>query len=43
MTIHGALLADMEINGDIENLRVNGVDVVPLVEAELDRRYPDRR
>ena len=42
VTIHGALLADMEINGDIENLRVNGVDVVPLVEAELDRRYPDR-
>lgn len=25
-----------------ENLRVNGVDVVPLVEAELNRRYPDR-
>ena len=24
------------------NLRINGVDVVPLVEAELDRRYPDR-
>lgn len=42
VTIHGALLADMEINGDIENLRVNGVDVVPLVEAELDRRHPDR-
>jgi len=26
----------------IENLRVNGVDVVPLVEAELNRRYPER-
>ena len=24
------------------NLRINGVDVVPLVEAELNRRYPDR-
>jgi hypothetical protein len=23
-------------------VRINGVDVVPLVEAELDRRYPDR-
>ena len=23
-------------------MRVNGVDVVPLVEAELNRRYPDR-
>ena len=26
----------------IEDVRVNGVDVVPLVEAELNRRYPDR-
>ncbi len=25
-----------------ENLRVNGVDVVPLVEVELSRRHPDR-
>jgi uncharacterized protein YjbI with pentapeptide repeats len=23
-------------------LRVNGVDVIPLVEAELDRRFPGR-
>lgn len=40
--VRGALLMDVEMSGDIENLRVNGVDVVPLVEAELDRRYPDR-
>ncbi len=26
----------------MENLQVNGVDVGPLVEAELNRRYPDR-
>ena len=32
----------MDISGGVENLRVNGVDVVPLVEAELNRRYPDR-
>jgi uncharacterized protein YjbI with pentapeptide repeats len=38
----GALLVNMDLNGKIENLRVNGVDVVPLVEAELDRRYPGR-
>jgi hypothetical protein len=25
-----------------EDLRINGVDVGPLVEAELNRRYPDR-
>ena len=40
--IRGALLADVDISGEIKNLRVNGVDVVPLVEAELNRRYPDR-
>jgi uncharacterized protein YjbI with pentapeptide repeats len=40
--IRGSLLVNVDINGQIENLRVNGVDVVPLVEAELNRRYPDR-
>jgi uncharacterized damage-inducible protein DinB len=40
--IRGAALVDVEISGLISNLRVNGVDVVPLVEAELNRRYPDR-
>jgi DinB family protein/pentapeptide repeat protein len=40
--ISGSALADVDISGRISNLRVNGVDVVPLVEAELDRRYPDR-
>lgn len=41
-TIRGAALVNVEISGEIQNLRVNGVDVVPLVEAELDGRYPDR-
>ena len=40
--IRGAALVDVDVSGEIENLRVNGVDVVPLVEAELNRRYPDR-
>jgi uncharacterized protein YjbI with pentapeptide repeats len=40
--IRGAALVNVDISGEIENLRVNGVDVVPLVEAELNRRYPDR-
>lgn len=40
--IRGALLVDVDLSGEIENLRVNGVDVVPLVEAELNRRHPDR-
>ncbi len=42
VSIRGAALVNVEIDAEIENLRINGVDVVPLVEAELDRRYPDR-
>ena len=40
--IRGVYATTMEIDGAIENLTVNGIDVMPLVEAELDRRYPDR-
>ena len=32
----------MSVDGEVSNLRINGVDVAPLVEAELDRRDPDR-
>jgi len=42
VSIRGALVENVDISGEIENLRVNGVDVVPLVEAELNRRHPDR-
>jgi uncharacterized protein YjbI with pentapeptide repeats len=42
VVVRGADLTDMDLSGDVENLRVNGVDVAPLVEAELNRRYPDR-
>jgi uncharacterized protein YjbI with pentapeptide repeats len=42
VVIRGAELADVEISGEIKNLVINGVDVEPLVNAELDRRYPDR-
>lgn len=42
VSIRGAQLIDVEVSGMLHNLRVNGVDVVPLVEAELDRRYPER-
>lgn len=35
-------LLDVSIEGEIENLTINGVDVGPLVEAELDRREPLR-
>lgn len=30
------------INGDLRNVVVNGVDIAPLVEDELNRRYPER-
>ena len=42
VTIRGAALVDMDLRGEIKNLRINGVDVVPMVEAELNRQYPDR-
>lgn len=45
--LSGAVMRGVELNGahisgDIDNLTINGVDIAPLVEAELDRRYPDR-
>lgn len=38
----GVELVDVRIDGEIQNLLVNGVDVAPLVETELDRRDPER-
>jgi hypothetical protein len=35
-------LMGADISGDIEGLRVNGVEIEPLVRAELDRLQPDR-
>jgi DinB superfamily/Pentapeptide repeats (8 copies) len=40
--MRGVDLVGARISGDIENLTINGVDVGPLINAELDRRYPDR-
>ncbi len=40
--MRGVELVDVSIYGEIQNVTINGVDVGPLVEAELDRRYPDR-
>lgn len=37
-----AWLLDAEISGYVGGLRVNGVEIEPLVSAELDRRFPDR-
>ena len=38
----GVEVPDLEIYGELGRLVVNGVDVVPLVEAELHRRMPER-
>jgi hypothetical protein len=38
----GVEMADVEINGELQNVVVNGVDIAPLVEAELNRRMPER-
>ena len=40
--LRGVEFSNVEISGEIENVTVNGVDIGPLVEAELNRRHPDR-
>lgn len=40
--MRGVRLSDVDIDGEVEGLRINGVDVGPLVEAELDRQQPER-
>lgn len=40
--MRGVELLDIEISGELDNVVVNGVDIGPLVEAELDRRMPLR-
>jgi hypothetical protein len=38
----GVEFIDVEMTGEFENVTFNGVDIAPLVEAELNRREPDR-
>lgn len=40
--MRGVELHDVDISGELLDVRVNGVDIGPLVEAELDRRHPQR-
>lgn len=40
--MRGVGLVDVDISGEVRNVVINGVDVAPLVEAELDRRFRDR-
>lgn len=40
--LRGVELVDVDIYGELRSVSVNGVDIAPLVEAELNRRMPDR-
>lgn len=42
VVMRGVELADVDISGELKNVTINGVDVAPLIEAELDRRDPNR-
>ena len=39
--MRGVELADVQIDGELENVVINGVDIGPLVEAEMVRQDPD--
>jgi Pentapeptide repeats (8 copies) len=40
--MRGVELCDVDIYGELQHVVINGVDIAPLVEAELNRRMPDR-
>ncbi|MFI7541883.1 DinB family protein [Actinoplanes sp. NPDC049599] len=42
VVMRGVELFDVDISGEVWHLTINGVDVGPLIEAELNRRDPDR-
>jgi hypothetical protein len=43
LVISDAWIEDVRIDGNVQSLTVNGIDVTAYVEAELDRLHPDRR
>jgi hypothetical protein len=42
VVMRGVELVDVDVYGELRHVVINGVDVVPLVNAELDRRDPER-
>jgi hypothetical protein len=42
VTVRDGWLVDVSISGYLSNVTVNGVDVAGFVDAELDRRHPER-
>ena len=43
VVITDAWIEGVRLDGNVQSLTVNGIDVTAYVEAELDRRHPDRR
>ena len=41
VVVRGAWVPSLTVDGEVEELLVNGIDVVPLWEAELVRRHPE--
>jgi len=41
-SIRGIEMIDVDIYGEFENVTINGVEIWPLIQAELDRRDPVR-
>jgi hypothetical protein len=42
VTMRGVELVNADIYGEVENVTINGVDIGPLIDAELNRRDPLR-
>jgi DinB superfamily/Pentapeptide repeats (8 copies) len=42
VVMRGIEMLNVSMYGEFQNVTINGVEVWPLVNAELDRRYPDR-
>lgn len=42
VTMRGVELRRVEIWGELGDVRVNGIDIAPLIEAELTRLHPER-
>jgi hypothetical protein len=40
--MRGVELVGVEISGEVRNVTINGVDIAPLIDAELNRRMPER-
>ncbi|SNY33899.1 DinB family protein [Paractinoplanes atraurantiacus] len=42
VTMRGVYIGKVDIDGEVESLVINGVDVAPFVQAEMDRLEPER-